>query len=62
MRTHQDCRRCGRYRSIFFRFDGRVRRDRKHDVCCRCFRSLRSAWNAVNLIEGGYQDANDGEQ
>ena len=47
------CRNCRKrpalYRSSAKHSDGRVRSDKDHDLCFRCFRSLANALEARNL-------------
>jgi hypothetical protein len=50
MKHFNECLYCGKHRAVFTRRDKRVRKDRKHDVCLRCYRSLRSAFMAQNLM------------
>ena len=49
MRSSRECKTCHQHQAIFFRFDGKVRRDPKHDLCQRCYRSTLSALLARNL-------------
>lgn len=42
------CRHCARH-DAKFTFRGRVKRDRDHDICHRCYRSLRDRNFALQL-------------
>ena len=42
------CRQCGAHRACF-EYDGRVRWDRQHDVCPRCFRALVNKARALRM-------------
>jgi hypothetical protein len=48
--SHRLCALCKRHASKFT-FRGRVRRDKQHDVCHRCYRSLRDK-NAARQLSG----------
>jgi hypothetical protein len=50
MKCSGQCSNCGKHQAVFFR-NGIIRRERKHDVCMRCYRSLRNAFFAKNLME-----------
>jgi hypothetical protein len=48
--THKDrqCRLC-HSRPAKFRFQGKVKRDKDHELCFQCFRSVTSSNRAVGL-------------
>jgi hypothetical protein len=54
MSSHRQCKRCGQHPAVFSYHRGHVHRDRKHDLCPRCYRSRRSAFLAetMKLTEG----------
>ncbi len=43
------CKACGRHRAVFL-FRGRVRADRDHDLCPRCYRSQLDRLFAMQMI------------
>ena len=47
--SHRLCRLCQRYRAKFT-FMGHVKRDKDHDICHRCYRSLRDMNRASTLL------------
>lgn len=50
MRRRGDCRDCENHRAVFVRkVNGRIRKDRKHDLCMRCYRAYRSSFIATSL-------------
>lgn len=46
--TKRLCKLCGR-RPAKFTFRGRVKRDRQHDICHRCYKTLRDR-NAARML------------
>lgn len=46
--TNQLCKLCSRH-SAKFTFRGRVKRDRQHDVCHRCYKTLRDR-NSARML------------
>ena len=54
MNSHRQCKRCGQHPAVFTSHSGPVHRDRKHDLCKRCYHSMRSAFFAKSLkLDGG---------
>ena len=52
----QLCARCGKHPATF-RYHGKVRRDRQHDLCQQCFRALENhrrveAMSDASEVEG----------
>lgn len=42
------CLECGTHRALF-RYRGKVKRDKDHTLCFRCFHSFSDAWRARRL-------------
>lgn len=47
---HRLCVECREHRAIF-RFRGRLRRDKKHNLCFQCFRSQQDSLRSARLTE-----------
>jgi hypothetical protein len=51
--SNKMCVECRDHHALY-RFNAKVRRDKKHTLCFRCFQSLRDAWRSDNLTGGSF--------